>query len=82
MDNFALAPVAGGKYYYWSVHGYYYGGGGGCVLVNGEGPDRDSVNQGQGYCGGGGRHINGAYIDDGLSGVILIEVGNQFNAYC
>ena len=52
-----------------------YGGGGGGVLVNGDGPQRDSVNQGEGYGAGGGPHgVSGVMHYDGLPGVILMEV--------
>ena len=67
MDNFVLTPGAGGKYN--SSGRFYYGGGGGGVLVNGEGPQRVSDHQGEGYGGGGGRHYG-----YGLPGVILMEV--------
>ena len=74
MDNFVLSPGAGGKVWYSGDHfkysDIYYGGGGGGVLVNGQGPHRDSYdNQGEGYGGGGG----GRYRE-GLPGVILIEI--------
>ena len=73
MDNFVLTPGAGGKYYV-DGYDYYYGGGGGGVLVNGEGPQRDSDNQGEGY-GGGGAYVSGVGgAFDGLPGVILMEV--------
>ena len=69
FDNFDLTPGAGGKPYFVSSGNSYYGGGGGGVLVNGEGPQRDSDNQGEGYGGGGGTQDL-----HGLSGVILLEV--------
>ena len=77
LDNFVLSPGAGGKYDK-SEDGYYSGGGGGGVLVNGEGPQRDSDNQGEGYGGGANCHRNsdGDLMYDGLPGVILLEVGN------
>ena len=65
---------------------YYYGGGGGGVLVNGEGPQRDNGHQGQGEGYGGGGGDNGNYINNGdyhirhgLQGVVLIEVGQQWD---
>ena len=75
MDNFVLTPGTGGKYFYDSNNYDYYGGGGGGVLVNGEGPQRESDNQGEGYGGGGGIRKSGAtFLYDGLPGVILMEV--------
>ena len=72
MENFVLTPGAGGKYYY---DGSYYGGGGGGVMVNGQGPQRSSDNQGEGFGGGGGWRVNGHKgINVGLHGVVLIEV--------
>ena len=63
--------------YYQNAGGYYLGGGGGGVLVNGDGPQRDSHNQGEGFGGGAGDHVNGnEWINDGPPGVILVEVGN------
>ena len=45
------------------------------MIVNGQGPQRSSDNQGEGYGGGGGAHYNGSqWIRDGLPGVILMEV--------
>ena len=71
MENFVLTPGAGGNYYY---TGWYYGGGGG-VLVNGEGQQQDSLNQVEGYGGGGGyRRVSGVTHGYGLPGVILMEV--------
>ena len=75
MDNFVLTPGAGGNYDYtgWD----YGGGGGGGVLVNGEGPQQDSLYQGWGYGGGGGYHryrVSGVTYRYGLPGVILMEV--------
>ena len=74
MEQFILSPGAGGKIYEAGV--FYYGGGGGGVLVNGNGPQYDSVHQGQGYGGGGGGHFNedDELISDGLPGVILMEI--------
>ena len=76
MDNFVLMPGAGGKYYYnFTISNYRYGGGGGGVLVNGDGPQRYSDIQGEGYGGGGGPHkVSGVWHYDGLPGVILMEV--------
>ena len=76
MDNFVLTPGAGGKYYYnFTISNYRYGGGGGGVLVNGDGPQRYSDIQGEGYGGGGGPHkVSGVWHYDGLPGVILMEV--------
>ena len=72
MENFVLTPGDGG---YYSGSGYRYGGGGGGVLVNGDGPQRDSVNQGEGYGAGGGPHfVSGVGHYDGFPGVILMEV--------
>jgi len=69
MKNFVLTPGAGGKCY------NRYGGGGGGVMVNGEGPQRESDNQGEGYGGGGALHSRGGIsVYDGLPGVILMEV--------
>ena len=67
LDNFDLTPGAGGQPYE-SGNGYYHGGGGGGVLVNGEGPHRNSNGQGEGY--GGGGMVRGY----GLRGVILVEI--------
>ena len=47
-----------------------WGGGGGGVLINGVGPDRESKYQGQGYGGGG------AGRNDGLPGVVILEIVN------
>ena len=73
MLNFELTPGKGGDYYWDNSLGFYYGGGGGGVLVNGEGPERDSYTQGQGYGGGAGRHSQ----HGGLQGVVLLEVSSE-----
>ena len=69
---------AGGNYFGNPEYDEYFGGGGGGVLINGEGPMRDSDNQGEGYGGGGcGHPSNGnrrQWIEEGLPGVILLEV--------
>ena len=72
MNNFVLTPGAGGEYYSYDDDNYFGGGGGG-VLVNGEGPQKDYYAQGEGYGGGGCKLLTGGQ-DDGLPGVILMEV--------
>ena len=64
LRSWQLSPGAGGEYYY---NGKQFGGGG--VLVDGAGP-RPSNFQGQGYGGG----ASGGYYEDGLPGVILMEI--------
>ena len=66
MRSWQLSPGSGGEYYY---NGKQFGGGGGGVLVDGAGP-RPSNFQGQGYGGG----ASGGYYEDGLPGVILMEI--------
>ena len=72
FTTWSLGPGAGGQYYFSSSgnFSYYYGGGGGGLMVDGAGPQGSSY-QGAGYGGGG----NGYYAyDDGLQGVILMEI--------
>ena len=81
MKYFKLSPGQGGDQQVvvnGILGGLILGGGGGGVLVNGQGPQRRSNHQGQGYGGGGSdylypkeRHIP---IPDGLPGVVLVEV--------
>ena len=67
MKQFVLRAGEGG-------HGEFgLGGGGGGVLVDGEGPERASPGQGEGY-GGGGRCCTEDDGSLGLPGVVLIEV--------
>ena len=77
MENFVLTPGAGGNYYDYEQY-EHWGGGGGGVLINGDGPMRDSDYQGEGYGGGGcGHRSNGSkweWIETGLQGVNLLEV--------
>ena len=47
----------------------YYGGGGGGVLVDGQGPDRPSEYDGEGYGGGEGYYINVV----GLPGAVIFD---------
>ena len=47
----------------------YWGGGGGGILIDGKGPTNYDEETGDGYGGGGG-----GYDNDGLEGVILLEV--------
>ena len=69
FEYFDLSPGLGGEYYQdpscWFLC-VASGGGGGGVLVNGEGPHA-SVNNGQGYGGGG---CNGP----AHSGAVIIEI--------
>ena len=50
------------------------GGGGGGVLINGDGPERESTAVGQGYGGGGAFSYDSETWYHGLPGVVLIEV--------
>merc|ERR1719450_1144862 len=65
FDNFLLTPGVGGECYSLGDGLPYSGGGGGGVLVNGAGPERDNVHQGEGYGGGRG---HGTDVNDGLQG--------------
>ena len=74
LSEFTLSPGQGGQPYRHSSSSYYGGGGGG-VLVGGSGPSRDNQYQGEGYGGGGGGWYDGSRLhQDGLPGVILVEV--------
>ena len=53
------------------VNSDYYRGGWGGILVNGKGPTNYDEATGDGY-GGGGQGVT--YDDEGLEGVILLEV--------
>ena len=56
------------------------GGGGGGILVDGQGPERTAMTQGEGF-GGGGAPVDENCWDCsigqewGLEGVVLLEVG-------
>ena len=70
FDNYILSPGVGGEYrqedpncWFLCIHN---GGGGGGVLVNGEGP-QTTVNNGQGYGGGGCQ-------GPAQSGAVIIEI--------
>ena len=70
LDNWTISAGEGGK---GAVRdGDYYGGGGGGVLINGDGPERESTAVGQGY-GGGSAYADSGYWKNGLPGVVLIE---------
>ena len=56
-----FSPGSGG-------HDTYYGGGGGGVIIDGNGPSGGHGSVGQGYGAGG------SYYEEGLPGVIVLEV--------
>ena len=74
FTTWSLAPAAGGEVYPFSYGGgrYLYGGGGGGLLVDGEGPQVNFNYQGQGYGGGGNGYD--VHYNDGLPGLILLEI--------
>ena len=74
FTTWSLGPGAGGEVslYYDGRGYYYYGGGGGGLLVDGEGPQDNLTYRGQGYGGGGNGNVG--YHDEGLPGLVLLEV--------
>ena len=62
-NNSHSSPGEGG------IASSYYGGGGGGVLVDGQGPVRPSVYDGEGYGGGEGYYINVV----GLPGAVILD---------
>ena len=79
LEHFSLAPGRGGDEFQF-LQNDIYGGGGGGVLVNGEGPKRRcaTLYNGEGYGAGGSGYqrfgVEG-YCAEGLTGVVLVEVG-------
>ena len=71
LVNWVLSPGIGGRNCYDEYNRKDNGGGGGGVLVNGEGP-LHHWSKGEGY-GGGGSFC----ADNGVDGVILVEIGNR-----
>ena len=66
--GWTLSWGLGGSY---TGNSEFYGGGGGGILIDGKGPTNYDEATGDGY-GGGGQGVT--YDDDGLEGVILLEV--------
>ena len=74
FTSWELTGGEGGVGYdnYHSSYYRYYGGGGGGLLVDGEGPQDNFTYRGQGYGGGGNGNVG--YHDEGLPGLVLLEV--------
>ena len=82
LTRWNVTPGAPGEYSFYDNNLAYnqVGGGGGGILVDGQGPERAALTQGEGF-GGGGASVDTDCWDCtlaqewGLQGVVLLEVG-------
>ena len=82
LTRWSLTPGAAGEYsmYHDNLSNNNLGGGGGGILVDGQGPERAAMTQGEGF-GGGGAPVDencgdcSSAQEWGLQGVVLLEVG-------
>ena len=75
ITSFILTPGVGGQYAIKpGKDSDFAGGGGGGVMVDGRGPERASVTQGQGYGGGCFYDTNMTRLNEALPGIILMEL--------